>query len=186
MNPALIGPQGELLAETTAAFYESAIPIPGITIARLGRCGTLAARKTAEFADDISTLKSIRRHTERLVQGKTTSSNPSTMLEVRDIQAAIANGNFRSAGTEFHSLNFQFARDAQARGFLKGLNIDRSISTPGGFLSSRRPDYLFQDGGIFDIKPFRSSRTAYDTTPQFIDIQSARGIMPVPLYYRLW
>lgn len=148
--------------------------------------GNVAARGTARLADDVATLKSIRRHTERLVQGKATSSNPATMLEVRDIQAAIANGNYRGAGTGFHELNFRFAGDAQGRGFLQNLNIDQRISTPGGFLRSRRPDYLFDGGGIYDIKPFRPSAGAYDTTRQFLDIQGATGTLPVPLYYRLW
>ena len=145
-----------------------------------------AAGRGAGFADDLAILKSIRRHTERLVQGKATSSNPATMLEVRDIRAAIANGNFRGAGTRFHELNFRFAADAQGRGFLRSLNIDQTIATPGGFLDSRRPDYLFDGAGSYDIKPFRPSAGAYDTTRQFLDIQGATGTMPIPLYYQLW
>ena len=107
-------------------------------------------------------------------------------MDVRDIQASIANGNYRGAGPGFHSLNFGMVRDAQSRGFLQNLNIDQSIKTPGGALSSRRPDYLFNGGGIYDIKVFRPSANAYDATPQFSDIQGATGIMPVPLYYNLW
>ena len=137
-------------------------------------------------ADDIATLKSIRRYAERLVQGKVSSSNPATMMDVRAIQSAIANSNYRGAGTGFHSLNFSMARNAQSRGFLQNLNIDKVLSTPGGILSSRRPDYLFKGGEIYDIKPFRPSPSAYDQTMQFQDIQGASGIMPIPLYYRLW
>jgi hypothetical protein len=144
------------------------------------------ARVTAGRADDIATLKSIRRHTERLVRGKATSSNAATMIEVRDIRAAIATRNYRGAGTGFHELNFRFADDAQARGFLRNLNVDQPIPTPGGFLPSRKPDYLFDGGGIYDIKPFRPSANAYDRSRQFRDIRGATGIMPVPLYYRLW
>ncbi|MDR2980896.1 MAG: hypothetical protein LBV12_01470 [Puniceicoccales bacterium] len=158
----------------------------------LATMGTRSAKQIAAteravgFTDDIAILKSIRRYTERLVQGKVTSSNPAIMLEVKDIQALIANGNFRRAGSAFHELNFRFATEAQGRGFLRNLNIDRTIATPGGFLKSRRPDYLFNGGGIYDIKPFKSSANAYDLTRQFLDIHGATGNMPVPLYYRLW
>jgi hypothetical protein len=144
---------------------------------------------TLNLADDVATLKSIRRHSERLVQGKVLSSNSATLLNVRDIQAAIANGNYRGAGTGFHSLNFRFATQAQDAGFLRNLNIDGRrglLKTPGGFRPTRRPDYWFHGGGVYDIKPFRSSPHAYDTTPQFRDIQGAVGATPIPFYYKLW
>jgi hypothetical protein len=139
------------------------------------------------FDADVPTLKSIRRYSERLVRGKTISPNASTMLDVRDIQGSIANGNYRRAGTGFHDLNFGMARDAQSRGFLQNLNIDKSMKTPNGYLPSRRPDYLFRwDRKSYDIKPFRSSPDGYDNTPQFQDIEGATGILPTPFYYRLW
>lgn len=144
------------------------------------------SKQPISIADDIATLKSFRRYSERLIQGNVTSSNPATMMDVRAIKSAIVNGNYRGAGTGFHSLNFGLAENAQSRGFLQNLNWDKAISTQGGFLSSRRPDYLFQGGGIYDIKPFRPSAGAYDRTRQFQDIQGATGIMPVPFYYRIW
>ena len=118
-------------------------------------CWSIAANSAPalSLADDVATLKSIRRYSERLVLGKVTSSNASTMLEARDIQAAIANGNYRGAGTGFHSLNFKMARDAQSRGFLPNLKIDQSLATPGGFLPSRRPDYLFGGAGFTTSNP---------------------------------
>ena len=149
-------------------------------------CLVAPSRTVTASADDVATLKSIRRHVERLAQGKVVSSDANTMMQVRSLQRHIANENYASAGTRFHSLNFKFAREAQSRGGLRGLNIDRSIPTPGGFRPSRRPDYRFDSGSIFDLKPTRSSANAYDTTQQFQDIFGATGNMPIPLYYRLW
>jgi hypothetical protein len=143
-------------------------------------------RTVAASADDVATLKSIRRHVERLAKGKVVSSDANTMMQVRSLQRHIANENYAAAGSRFHSLNFKFAREAQSRGGLRGLNIDRSIPTPGGFRPTRRPDYRFDSGNIFDLKPTRSSANAYDTTQQFQDIFGATGNMPIPLYYRLW
>lgn len=145
-----------------------------------------AGKSALKLADDVATLKAIRRHSERLVKGKATSSSADTMMEVRDIQAAIANKNYKGAGTGFHELNFKFAEEAKGRGFLTNLNIDNPIRTPGGFRPSRKPDYLFDGGGIYDLKPFRPSANAYDTTRQFRDIQNSTGVMPIPFYYRLW
>ena len=50
-------------------------------------------------------------------------------------------------------LNFKMARDAQSRGFLPNRNIDQSLATPGGFLPSRRPDYLFGGAGFTTSNP---------------------------------
>ncbi len=137
---------------------------------------------------DIAILRSIKRYSERLVRGDVSSSNFATMARVRRIRAAITNGKYNTAGARFHSLNFGMVRSLKLRGFLSRFDVDKSISTPGGFLPSRRPDYLFNSGAgdIFDIKPFRPNRDAYDNTEQFQDIQGARGVMPVPFYYRLW
>jgi len=52
-------------------------------------------------------------------------------------------------------------------------------------IASRKPDYVFIGGGIYDIKPWRPTRNAFNRSAQFRDIQAATGQMPVPLYYRL-
>jgi hypothetical protein len=137
------------------------------------------------IVNDVATLKAIRRHGERLVRGDVTSSNPATMLDVRNIRAAIANGDFHAAGTGFHRLNFRLVRDAQNRGFLDGLLRNRRLATPGGVKSYRIPDYRY-GADTFDLKPWRPTRNAFDVTEQFLDIQGATGRMPIPLYYRLW
>lgn len=136
-------------------------------------------------ADDLGTLKSIRRHVERLAQGKAVSSDVEVMRQVRALQRHIRNGKDHWAGTRFHSLNFRFAREAQSKGYLPGLNIDRSIPTPNGSRPSRRPDYQLDRGNIYDLKPTRHSRNAYDSTEQFQDVFGATGNMPIPLHYRL-
>jgi hypothetical protein len=173
-----LGTLGMPLSGGAGAFRPAANPWTGVKATN--------SAPALRLADDVATLKSIRRYSERLVRGKVTSSNASTMLEVRNIQAAIANKNYRMAGTGFHSLNFKMASDAKSRGFLSNLSIDRSLATPAGILPSRRPDYLFGGGGIYDIKPFRATAGAYDNTSQFLDIRDQTGIMPVPLYYSLW
>ena len=89
------------------------------------------------------------------------------MRQVRAIQRAIQNGNYRGAGTRFHSLNFRYVRDAQTRGFFQRLNIDRRIDIPeGGFRAGRRPDYLFDSGDIYDIKTIRSGLASGKITEQ--------------------
>ena len=75
--------------------------------------------------DDMAILKSIRRHSEKLVQGKVTSTDPVINRKVRAIQRAINNNEYGKAGAKFHSLNFKLVRDAQSRGFLQNLNINK-------------------------------------------------------------
>lgn len=153
-----------------------------------------ASRLAGPSIDEVAALKSIRRHSERLVRGQATSTSPAVNRQVRAINRHIniyrTGGSGRRlawAGTRFHSLNFRFVSDAQARGFFQNLNRDARIAIPpGGFRAGRRPDYLFDPGEIYDIKPFRPSANAYDRTEQFLDGQRATGQTPIPLYYRLW
>jgi len=144
------------------------------------------AAPTTPTPDEVATLKSIRRHAERLVKGKATSDNPAIMRRVRTIQRRIATGRFGSAGTHFHSLNFELVRDLQARGFLQNVIVDQRLPIPNGLLPFRRPDYLFPGGVVYDLKPWRNSPSAFATTDQFLDIRRATGRQPIPLYYRLW
>jgi len=137
-------------------------------------------------SESVSTLKSIRRHTERLVRGNVKASNPAIARQVRSIQRAISREQFGRAGTRYHSLNFRLVREAQAKGFLRDVIVDRSVQTPLGIRRSRRPDYRVTNGEILDIKPWRNNPKAFDLTDQFQDLLGATGEMPIPLYYRLW
>jgi hypothetical protein len=83
-------------------------------------------------------------------------------------------------------LNFRLVREAQAKGFLRDVIVDRSVQTPLGIRRSRRPDYRVTNGEILDIKPWRNNPKAFDLTDQFQDLLGATGEMPIPLYYRLW
>jgi hypothetical protein len=81
------------------------------------------------------------------------------------------------------------ARGLQRRGALQPsvvFNVDTPLSTPGGFRPSRRPDYMFNGGPSFDLKPWKPSASFYDTSEQFLDIQATTGQTPIPLYYRIW
>lgn len=62
------------------------------------------------------------------------------MMRARSSQRDIANENYMAAGTRFHSLNFKFACEVQSRGGLRGLNVDGSIPTLGGFCTARQPN----------------------------------------------
>ena len=119
------------------------------------------------------------------IQGKVTSNSPAVQRQVRYIQAHIQNGRYGAAGARYHSLNFRYVRQAQAKGFLRNLNREPRITAPASSaVRFRKPDFRFDGGGIYDLKPFRSSPNAYDATLQFQDIFDTTGQMPVPLYYR--
>ena len=129
-------------------------------------------------------LKSIRRHSERLVRGKAAAGSIRTQQRVGQIRHALANEQFGQAGTHFHSLNARFARMAQARGHLQDVVVNKRFYTAGKYY--RIPDYRMTNSHlIYDIKPWRSSPTAFHGTEQFQDLIAA-GRGPVPLYYRLW
>jgi hypothetical protein len=152
-----------------------------------GGSGGTSQTPRSTGADDAATLKSIRRHVERLAKGKATSANPAVMRQVRELQRLIANGEYARAGTRFHSLNFRLARQAQSKGALRGARINRTrIPTGKPHPANRVPDYDLVGGDLYDLKPWRNSPDAYDHTAQFQDISNATGDAPTTLYYQLW
>jgi RHS repeat-associated protein len=134
----------------------------------------------------VAVLKAIRRHAERLVKGKVRTSGFSaqTQRHVRRAQQALAQGDQALAGTHMHSLVARFARGAKARGHLRDVVINRRAYT--GIKRFRIPDYRVTGTPhmVLDLKPFKPTPVAYNTTPQFMDLRAA-GMTPVPLYYRL-
>lgn len=146
-----------------------------------------AERLAKPALDELATLKSIRRHVERLARGDAVANSLDTARDVGRLQTRIQSKNYKSAGSLFHKLNFKFVQQVKDAKLLTRLKVDVKMSTRGCFRSSRQPDYNFDGGAIFDLKPVRNSRHAYDKTKQFQDIANARnGSMPIPLYYKLW
>jgi hypothetical protein len=140
-----------------------------------------------EPANDVAILKSIRRMAERLGRGDVVSANPDMQQMVRQMQRHIRRGNFNSAGTMFHSMNFRLARAIQAGGsYLRGVRINSRVGTPGGIRPTRIPDYRLPGGAMPDLKPFKNNQSFYDATDQFADLLGATGQRPYPLYYHLW
>lgn len=142
-------------------------------------------------SDSVAQIKSIRRNSERLVDGKTTASTAETAAQVAKTQKNVAAGRHNAAGSNFHKLNQDRVKWAQDRGHLQDVKVDPKIPTPAGSAKTvRKPDYGFYDGQgkltrMLDIKPNKCSADAYDKTPQFMDLFGSTGQMPAPLYYRL-
>ncbi|MCA9137624.1 MAG: hypothetical protein KDB00_12720, partial [Planctomycetales bacterium] len=155
-----------------------------------------------QFADDFSTLRSIRRYVERLVYSDTIPAGRVGEL-VEDFRFALRNNNRRLAGTKFHELVFRFAEQAFDENRIRGFYIEESVL--GRFNNARIPDFLaiapgrrgnvlfgqvYDDGfglynQIYDLKPFRSDQFTYDLTDQFLDFRHASGRRPIAFYYNL-
>lgn len=139
-----------------------------------------ASRLRALRRDNIAVLKSIRRHSERLLRKDVVSNNPEIRRHVRRARHWLHRGNEGAAGSHFHSIVFRQAREAGVP-----VHIDRMIPTVGGLRPRRRPDFRFGAGPIPDLKASQASRHAFDQSDQFQDIVQSTGQMPFPLYYRL-
>jgi RHS repeat-associated protein len=137
-------------------------------------------------------LKSVRRHTERLVFGRVVSNDPTVRRLTLEVQGFAAAGNRRAAGDAMHTLNAEFLRPLES----PNLRVNRRFPTPGGRSEYRRPDYQLVDPsypggrpyGNWDLKPLGLNEYSYALTPQFMDIRGASGLGirdPKPLYYRL-
>jgi hypothetical protein len=137
------------------------------------------------YKQQLATLKSIRRHSERLVRGKAIPSSPEVSKLVRQYNAPISP---RLRGTCFHNINFYYAKQARGGGYLLNTYINNfRILTPlWSDASYRVLDYTlpYETTYTFDLKPWRGVPYAYDQTPQFQDVFNKTGTMPVPLYYK--
>jgi RHS repeat-associated protein len=144
---------------------------------------------TLSHSDTSATVKSIRRHAERLVSGEVVSNDASVRRQTARVQSAILTGKRSLAGQAMHELHFEFSRGLES----PELRVDRRMETPGGRSEYRRPDFQLVDPNYFpatptaawDLKLSGLNEYSHYSSAQFTDIREATGIRTIPLYYRL-
>ena len=166
----------------------------GHFLARDVRSFRLSSRG-AVSAHDLAIMKSIRRHSERLVRKRAFSGDPEIAAQVAMIRHRLHQGRLAAAGSRFHSLMFEYVEEAQSRGLLSSLAREPRVSAPfWSAVAYRKPDFGFglstaASTGLwdafYDIKPWRSGAGAFALSSQFLDIYSRSGLTPTPLYYRI-
>lgn len=119
--------------------------------------------------DTIATIKSVRRHVEKLMKNDTVAKR------------YLAKGQYEQYGTYFHNRVFKRIRSLN----IQGLEIDKNIikfGTNGGKGNMRRPDFQWMRGTseyeIWDLKP-----NGFQWSQQFQDILEWTKINPIPLKY---
>jgi RHS repeat-associated protein len=136
-----------------------------------------------------TTLKAIRRHTDRLATGKVVSSEASVRDLAAEAQSARATGNRALASSARHELMFSFSRELEGRNLL----TNRRLDTPGQISDYRVPDFQLVDPSyspprpiaVWDLKVRNLNEYSHWGSNQFSDIRKATGIRAVPLYFKL-
>ena len=182
-----LGRPAEVVTEATANEAKTATSVAPSQPGASGRSVGSAAANDPVFGsnalsvnDAQATLKSIRRHTERLATGKVVSNDAS----VRDLTVAAQNAratwNRASAGRGMHGLTFSFTRELEGRNLL----TNRRLETPGQISDYRVPDFQLVDPNYspprpiasWDLKVRNLNEYSHWGTDQFTDIREATGI----------
>lgn len=136
-------------------------------------------------SDELATIRSLRKHAERLVRGHRAAKLKHLGDKADDVRTAINAEKFNLAGTYFHKLLKDLVVEAKKKG-LKAVEPNPEVIISNGVKGKRIPDFRLFEKTIYDLKVFRHTADAYNKTSQFKDLEKATGFWPIALYYRLW
>jgi RHS repeat-associated protein len=184
-------------AARTADDVAAAAPSPPLPKSAKTSPSTLHTRgRTPEesivlSADEMqATLKSVRRHVDKLNQRRVGRSGAA-------FQDAVAAGRYDHAGSIAHNRMFK-RLDSRKFETLEGnevfINRSRIYPPPaaaGGKYKYRLPDVQYGNRGtaeyrVWDFKGIRPTAQFPDPTGQFRDIFDWTGVHATPLYYHWW